>query len=104
MTIVRMSVAKSELMFSTPILAKMAVRAAKAADRSAQGSQVPKNPDCMGDLPKDLRSTAPPAALGLLGRRVGRDGGNDYRRRRRRLGQGFDLGWHRLRRGRDHRL
>ena len=35
MTIVRMKVAKSEPTFSTPILAKMAVRAAEQADRMA---------------------------------------------------------------------
>ena len=39
MTAVRMKVAKSELTFSTPILAKMAVSAAKAADSSAQSYQ-----------------------------------------------------------------
>src|SRR5690606_31041584 len=36
MTAVRISVAKSELTFSTPTLAKMAVRAAKPAESSAQ--------------------------------------------------------------------
>ena len=36
MTTARMKVAKSELTFSTPILAKMAVNAAKVADSSAQ--------------------------------------------------------------------
>jgi len=36
MTTVRISVAKSELTFSTPTLAKMAVSAAKAAERTAQ--------------------------------------------------------------------
>jgi hypothetical protein len=36
MTMVRMNVAKSELTFSTPILAKIAVKAAKAADSNAQ--------------------------------------------------------------------
>ncbi|WP_312948964.1 hypothetical protein [Agrobacterium sp.] len=35
MTMVRMNVAKSELTFSTPILAKIAVKAAKAADSNA---------------------------------------------------------------------
>ena len=39
MTIVRRKVAKSELTFSTPILAKIAVNAAKAAERSAQKAQ-----------------------------------------------------------------
>jgi len=35
-TTVRMRVARSELTFSTPIFAKRAVRAAKAAESSAQ--------------------------------------------------------------------
>jgi hypothetical protein len=39
MTMVRMKVAQSELMFSTPILAKMAVSAANAADNKAQNTQ-----------------------------------------------------------------
>jgi hypothetical protein len=34
-----MKVARSELIFSTPTLAKMAVKAANAADSSAQTSQ-----------------------------------------------------------------
>src|SRR5262245_31840848 len=38
-TRVRMKVARSELMFSTPTLAKIAVNAANAADSSAQTSQ-----------------------------------------------------------------
>src|SRR5580692_5375293 len=38
-TTVRLNVARSEPMFSTPILAKMAVRAANTADRSAQSCQ-----------------------------------------------------------------
>ena len=37
----RMSVAKSELTFSTPTLAKIAVSAAKAADASAQNCHEP---------------------------------------------------------------
>ena len=36
MMIVRRKVARSELMFATPILAKIAVSAAKIADSSAQ--------------------------------------------------------------------
>ncbi len=36
MTIVRMNVAKSELTFSTPTFAKIAVSAANVADRTAQ--------------------------------------------------------------------
>src|SRR4051812_11476270 len=39
-TMVRMKVAKSELTFSMPILAKIAVSAAKPADSSAQNGQV----------------------------------------------------------------
>jgi hypothetical protein len=39
MTTVRTKVAKSVLTFSTPTLAKMAVSAAKIADRSAQNGQ-----------------------------------------------------------------
>src|SRR5665647_3946100 len=39
MTMVRIKVAKSELMFSTPILAKIAVSAAKTADKTAQACQ-----------------------------------------------------------------
>ena len=39
MKTVRMNVAKSELMFSTPTFAKMAVSAAKIADNRAQMSQ-----------------------------------------------------------------
>jgi acyl CoA:acetate/3-ketoacid CoA transferase alpha subunit len=39
MTMVRMKVAKSELMFSMPILAKIAVIAAKIADKIAQNCQ-----------------------------------------------------------------
>ena len=39
MTIVRIKVAKSELTFSTPILAKIAVSAANAAERTAQVCQ-----------------------------------------------------------------
>ena len=38
-TMVRMKVARSELMFSTPTLAKMAVSAAKTADITAQNCQ-----------------------------------------------------------------
>src|SRR5258707_3623974 len=38
-TTVRMNVARSEPMFSTPILAKIAVRAAKTADISAHSCQ-----------------------------------------------------------------
>jgi hypothetical protein len=38
-TIVRMNVARSEPMFSTPILAKIAVRAANTADRNAHSCQ-----------------------------------------------------------------
>jgi uncharacterized membrane-anchored protein len=38
-TTVRMNVARSEPMFSTPILAKIAVRAANTADRSAHSCQ-----------------------------------------------------------------
>src|SRR5215211_4938590 len=40
MTMVRMKVAKSDPMFATPILAKIAVRAANAADSRAQTCQV----------------------------------------------------------------
>jgi hypothetical protein len=36
MTMVRMKVAKSELMFSTPTFAKIAVNAANTADMTAQ--------------------------------------------------------------------
>src|SRR5262249_25946725 len=39
MTMVRMKVAKSALTFSTPILAKMAVNAAKTAERTAHSCQ-----------------------------------------------------------------
>src|SRR5271170_4051097 len=38
-TIVRIKVARSELMFSTPIFAKIAVSAAKTADNTAQNCQ-----------------------------------------------------------------
>src|SRR5882757_3886859 len=40
MTMVRINVAKSELTFSIPIFAKMAVRAANPAESSAQNTQV----------------------------------------------------------------
>jgi hypothetical protein len=39
MTTVRMKVARSELTFSTPTFAKIAVSAAKTADRSAHTTQ-----------------------------------------------------------------
>src|SRR6266481_780292 len=39
MTMVRINVAKSELTFSIPIFAKMAVRAANPAESSAQNTQ-----------------------------------------------------------------
>ena len=42
MMTVRIRVAKSELIFSTPSLPKMAVRAAKTADSAAQTGQVSK--------------------------------------------------------------
>jgi hypothetical protein len=41
MTAVRIKVAQSELMFSTPTFAKIAVSAANTADRTAQSCQVP---------------------------------------------------------------
>ena len=41
-TIVRKSVAKSEVTLSIPTLAKIAVSAAKDADRSAQNCQAPR--------------------------------------------------------------
>ena len=41
MTTVRMNVAKSESTFSTPTLAKIAVSAANAAERTAQTCHVP---------------------------------------------------------------
>jgi hypothetical protein len=50
-TTVRNSVAKSGLRFSTPIFAKMAVIAAKAADNRAQNVQEEKKPEPMGDHP-----------------------------------------------------
>ncbi|MGJ0509175.1 MAG: hypothetical protein ACR652_19030 [Methylocystis sp.] len=43
MTIVRMKVAKSELTPSMPIFAKIAVKAAKAAESKAQSCQKPTN-------------------------------------------------------------
>jgi hypothetical protein len=46
MTMVRMKVAKSALTFSTPTLAKIAVRAAKPAERSAQNGQLERKISC----------------------------------------------------------
>jgi hypothetical protein len=46
-TTVRISVAKSALMLATPTLAKMAVSAAKAAERRAHGSQPVENVESM---------------------------------------------------------
>src|SRR3954465_11274067 len=54
-TMVRMRVARSELTFSTPILAKMAVRAANAAESSAQSCQEVRA-DCIGEAPRRLRA------------------------------------------------
>jgi len=52
-TTVRMSVAKSALMLATPTLAKIAVRAAKAAERRAHGSQPEENVGNMTLLPRE---------------------------------------------------
>src|SRR5690606_13721078 len=52
MTMVRTKVAKSELTFSTPTLAKIAVNAANAADNKAQKSHE-SNGDDMTFVPQD---------------------------------------------------
>jgi hypothetical protein len=52
---VRMKVAKSELTFSMPILAKIAVSAAKAADNSAQNGQESMTFFMVGEPSIDLK-------------------------------------------------